>query len=129
MGVVPGTICAHLSFYSEELIHTCAESWTENLVDLDQRYVGCTSFFPAKPLGTYGDGGMCFTNDKDMFDKLLSIRVHGQGTDKYNNVRVGINGRLDTLMAAILLPKFEIFEEEIQLRQKDIRLTKRSYSC
>ncbi len=76
-----------------------------------------TSFFPAKPLGTYGDGGMCFTNDKDLYEKLLSIRVHGKGTNKYDNVRVGLNGRLDTLMAAILLPKVEIFAEEIELRQ------------
>jgi dTDP-4-amino-4,6-dideoxygalactose transaminase len=80
--------------------------------------VAATSFFPAKPLGTYGDGGMCFTNDKEIYDKLVSIRVHGQGTNKYDNIRVGINGRLDALMAAILLPKFEIFEEEVQLRQK-----------
>lgn len=80
--------------------------------------VAGASFFPAKPLGTYGDGGMCFMNDKEMYDKLISIRVHGQGINKYDNIRVGINGRLDTLMAAILLAKFEIFEEEIQLRQK-----------
>ncbi len=80
-------------------------------------HVAGTSFFPAKPLGTYGDGGMVFTDDQDMHDKLLSIRVHGQGTDKYNNIRIGINGRLDTLMAAILLPKADIFEEEIGLRQ------------
>jgi UDP-2-acetamido-2-deoxy-ribo-hexuluronate aminotransferase len=80
--------------------------------------VAATSFFPAKPLGTYGDGGMIFTNDEKMLKKLLSIRIHGQGSDKYNNIRIGINGRLDTLMAAILLPKFEIFEEEVGLRQK-----------
>ncbi|MBC8488982.1 MAG: DegT/DnrJ/EryC1/StrS aminotransferase family protein [Bacteroidetes bacterium] len=79
--------------------------------------IGATSFFPAKPLGTYGDGGMCFTNDKEIYDRLLSIRVHGKGSHKYDNVRVGINGRLDTLMAAILLAKFEIFNEEINLRQ------------
>jgi UDP-2-acetamido-2-deoxy-ribo-hexuluronate aminotransferase len=79
--------------------------------------VAGTSFFPAKPLGTYGDGGMVFTDDAGMLDKLLSIRVHGQGSDKYNNIRIGINGRLDTLMAAILLPKADIFEEEIGLRQ------------
>lgn len=80
--------------------------------------VAGTSFFPAKPLGTYGDGGMIFTDDKNLYEKLLSIRVHGQGTDKYNNIRIGINGRLDTLMAAILLPKADIFEEEIGLRQE-----------
>ncbi|MCB2221309.1 MAG: DegT/DnrJ/EryC1/StrS aminotransferase family protein [Bacteroidetes bacterium] len=79
--------------------------------------VAATSFFPAKPLGAYGDGGMCFTDDDEMIGLLDSIRVHGQGSDKYNNVRIGINGRIDTLMAAILLPKFEIFQEEIELRQ------------
>ncbi|MEZ5084360.1 MAG: DegT/DnrJ/EryC1/StrS aminotransferase family protein [Bacteroidales bacterium] len=76
-----------------------------------------TSFFPAKPLGTYGDGGMIFTDDKEFYDKLTSIRVHGKGSDKYDNIRIGINGRLDTLMAAILLPKVEIFPEEVELRQ------------
>jgi len=80
--------------------------------------VACTSFFPAKPLGCYGDGGMCFTND-DRIDQILrSIRVHGQGSNKYENVRIGINGRLDTLQAAILLAKFAIFPGEIDLRQE-----------
>ena len=79
--------------------------------------VAATSFFPAKPLGCYGDAGMIFTDNKELYDKLISIRVHGQGVDKYNNVRIGINGRIDTIQAAILLAKFEIFEEEIQLRQ------------
>jgi UDP-2-acetamido-2-deoxy-ribo-hexuluronate aminotransferase len=79
--------------------------------------IACTSFFPAKPLGCYGDGGMCFTNDEYLDEVLRSLRVHGQGSDKYNNVRIGINGRLDTLQAAILLAKFEIFPEEIELRQ------------
>ncbi len=83
--------------------------------------IACTSFFPAKPLGCYGDGGMCFTND-DRIDRILrSIRVHGQGSDKYENVRIGINGRLDTLQAAILLAKFTIFPEEIDLRQEVAR--------
>ncbi|MCU0820915.1 MAG: DegT/DnrJ/EryC1/StrS family aminotransferase [Spirochaetes bacterium] len=79
--------------------------------------VGATSFFPAKPLGCYGDGGMIFTSDKAMYDKLVSIRVHGQGTDKYDNVRIGINGRIDTIQCAVLLAKMEIFDEEISLRQ------------
>ena len=79
--------------------------------------ISCTSFFPAKPLGCYGDGGMCFTDDDALVEKLRSVRVHGQGIDKYNNVRIGINGRLDTLQAAILLAKFDIFPEEIELRQ------------
>jgi len=80
--------------------------------------IGCTSFFPAKPLGCYGDGGMCFTNDDEWADVMISARVHGQGTHRYDNVRIGINGRLDTLQSAILLAKFEIFPEELQLRQK-----------
>jgi UDP-2-acetamido-2-deoxy-ribo-hexuluronate aminotransferase len=80
--------------------------------------IACTSFFPAKPLGCYGDGGMCFTEDDQLAEILHSIRVHGQGSDKYENVRIGINGRLDTLQAAILLAKFEIFPEEIDLRQE-----------
>ncbi|MHC1744932.1 MAG: DegT/DnrJ/EryC1/StrS family aminotransferase [Syntrophobacteraceae bacterium] len=77
----------------------------------------CTSFFPAKPLGGYGDGGMCFTTDEDLLSLMRSIRIHGQGEDKYENVRIGINGRLDTLQAAVLLAKFSIFQEEVQLRQ------------
>ena len=79
--------------------------------------IACTSFFPAKPLGGYGDGGMCFTDDDDLVRILRSLRVHGQGTDKYENVRIGINGRLDTLQAAILLAKFAIFPEEVERRQ------------
>jgi dTDP-4-amino-4,6-dideoxygalactose transaminase len=79
--------------------------------------VACTSFFPAKPLGCYGDGGMCFTDDDDLANAMRSIRIHGQGGHKYENARIGINGRLDTLQAAILLAKLEIFPEEIGLRQ------------
>ncbi len=79
--------------------------------------IACTSFFPAKPLGCYGDGGMCFTDDPELLELLRSIRVHGQGADKYQNVRLGITGRLDTMQAAVLLAKFEIFEDEVRLRQ------------
>jgi UDP-2-acetamido-2-deoxy-ribo-hexuluronate aminotransferase len=79
--------------------------------------VAATSFFPAKPLGCYGDGGMIFTTDQTLYEKLISIRVHGQGKDKYDNVRIGINGRLDTMQAAIMLAKFEIFGEEVAARQ------------
>ncbi|MEW6186672.1 MAG: DegT/DnrJ/EryC1/StrS family aminotransferase [Thermodesulfobacteriota bacterium] len=80
--------------------------------------IACTSFFPSKPLGGYGDGGMCFTRDDGLADIMRSMRIHGQGIDKYENIRIGINGRLDTLQAAVLLTKFEIFQEEIDLRQK-----------
>ena len=77
-----------------------------------------TSFFPAKPLGCYGDGGAVFTNNDALAQKLVSIRVHGKGKEKYDNVRIGINGRLDTLQAAVLLEKLEIFPEELQSRNK-----------
>jgi len=80
--------------------------------------IACTSFFPAKPLGCYGDGGMCFTDDDRVAEIMRSIRVHGQGSHKYENIRIGINGRLDTLQAAILLAKFDIFPEEVELRQE-----------
>ena len=75
-----------------------------------------TSFFPAKPLGCYGDGGATFTNDDELDTLLRSIRVHGQGSDKYENVRIGVNSRLDTIQAAILLEKMKIFPGEIELR-------------
>lgn len=77
-----------------------------------------TSFYPAKPLGCYGDGGAIFTNDDNLAALLRSIRVHGQGSDKYDNVRVGVNGRLDTIQAAILIEKLAILEEEMLIRQK-----------
>ena len=80
--------------------------------------VGCTSFFPAKPLGCYGDGGMCFTDDAELAAVMDSLRVHGKGSDKYDNVRIGINGRMDTLQAAVVLSKMAIFTEEVELRQK-----------
>jgi UDP-2-acetamido-2-deoxy-ribo-hexuluronate aminotransferase len=79
--------------------------------------IAATSFFPAKPLGCYGDAGMVFTDSDELASTLESIRVHGKGSDKYDNIRIGINGRCDTLQAAILLAKFEIFPEEIELRQ------------
>ena len=75
-----------------------------------------TSFFPAKPLGCYGDGGACFTNDDDLKDKLLSLRMHGQGSDRYEHVAIGMNSRLDTIQAAILIEKLKIFEDEIEKR-------------
>ncbi len=77
-----------------------------------------TSFFPAKPLGCYGDGGAVLTDDDDLYEKLLSIRVHGQGKDKYTNVRIGINGRIDSIQAGVLLAKMTIFEEELDLRNR-----------
>jgi dTDP-4-amino-4,6-dideoxygalactose transaminase len=80
-----------------------------------------TSFYPAKPLGCYGDGGCCFTNDEELAVTLRSLRVHGQGTDKYENVRIGLNSRLDTIQAAILIEKLTIFSDEIESRNRVAR--------
>jgi dTDP-4-amino-4,6-dideoxygalactose transaminase len=80
--------------------------------------VTATSFFPAKPLGCFGDGGAIFTDDADLAETLRSVRVHGQGSDKYDNIRLGLTGRLDTMQAAILIEKLKIFEDEIAMRNK-----------
>jgi dTDP-4-amino-4,6-dideoxygalactose transaminase len=77
-----------------------------------------TSFFPAKPLGCFGDGGAIFTDDAGLAETLRSIRVHGQGADKYDNIRLGLTGRLDTMQAAILIEKLKIFEDEIAARNR-----------
>lgn len=79
--------------------------------------VACTSFFPSKPLGCYGDGGAIFTNDDELATVIRQIARHGQDR-RYHHIRIGVNSRLDTLQAAILLPKLEIFEEEMQLRNE-----------
>jgi len=80
-----------------------------------------TSFFPAKPLGCYGDGGAVFTDSDELAEILVSLRIHGQGTDKYENVRVGMNGRLDTMQAAVLIEKLKIFPDEIVARDRIAR--------
>ena len=81
--------------------------------------IATTSFFPAKPLGCYGDGGAIFTNNEELYNLVLSYRVHGKGTFKYDNVRVGMNSRLDTIQAAVLLPKLKAFKEyELDERNK-----------
>ncbi len=77
-----------------------------------------TSFFPAKPLGGYGDGGAIFTDDDQLAEALKSIRVHGKGKDKYDNIRTGLNARLHTMQAAILLTKLDIFDNELDAKQK-----------
>ncbi len=79
--------------------------------------IGCTSFFPSKPLGCYGDGGACFTNDPELATRMNEIRLHGQ-SKRYHHTRLGINGRFDTIQAGFLLEKLAIFPEEIQLRQQ-----------
>ena len=75
-----------------------------------------TSFFPAKPLGCYGDGGAIFTNNDEDAEIINSIRLHGKGSQKYDNIRVGLNSRLDTIQAAILIEKMKIFPQELSLR-------------
>lgn len=77
-----------------------------------------TSFFPAKPLGCYGDGGAIMTNSEGKAELLRSLRFHGKGDDKYDNVRIGLNSRLDTMQAAILIEKLAIFGEEIEARNR-----------
>jgi UDP-2-acetamido-2-deoxy-ribo-hexuluronate aminotransferase len=79
--------------------------------------IGCTSFFPSKPLGCYGDGGACFTNDDDLARRMFEMRNHGQDR-RYHHVSIGINGRLDTIQAAVLLAKLEVFDDELTARQK-----------
>lgn len=82
--------------------------------------VAATSFYPAKPLGCYGDGGAVFTNDSTLYEDLVSLRVHGQGTsgDKYDNVRIGLNARMDTIQAAILLEKLKLYDGELEQRNR-----------
>lgn len=103
------------------LISDAAQSFGARTGDRKVGTIGqitTTSFFPAKPLGCYGDGGAVFTDDASTAETVKSLRVHGKGTDKYDNVRVGVNSRLDTLQAAILIEKLAIFEDEISARNK-----------
>ncbi|WED44121.1 DegT/DnrJ/EryC1/StrS family aminotransferase [Legionella cardiaca] len=79
--------------------------------------IGCTSFFPSKPLGGYGDSGACFTDDDILAERMLEIRIHGQNA-RYCHRRIGINGRMDTIQAAILIEKMKLFPDEIALRQR-----------
>tara|TARA_Y100001970_G_C14202393_1_gene841887 strand:+ start:78 stop:1184 length:1107 start_codon:yes stop_codon:yes gene_type:complete len=107
--------------YDIKIIEDAAQSFGasfDNKISCSFGDISCTSFFPAKPLGCYGDGGAVFTDNNKYLDILKSIRIHGKGQDKYNNVRLGINGRLDTIQAAILIPKLKILNDEIKLRNK-----------
>jgi len=83
--------------------------------------VTVTSFFPAKPLGCYGDGGAVLTDDVELAAAVKSLRVHGQGSDRYDNVRIGLAARLDTIQAAVLIEKLKIFPEEIEARDRIAR--------
>jgi len=102
-----------------KLIADSAQGFGTTLDDMHPVHwadITTTSFYPAKPLGCYGDGGAMLMSDDELRNKIESLQVHGKGVDKYDNVRVGINSRLDTLQAAILLPKLAIFQEEIERR-------------
>ncbi|MDX2143627.1 MAG: DegT/DnrJ/EryC1/StrS aminotransferase family protein [Rhodospirillaceae bacterium] len=114
-----------------EINALCAAEGVWGLADAAQSYgaayhnrrvgslaeVTATSFYPSKPLGAYGDGGAIFTDDDDLHHRLLQIRVHGQGKDRNENVRIGLTARLDTIQAAVLLEKLAIFDEECVTRQ------------
>ena len=134
VGVIPvdlfGQPCAYGDinrFAREHDLFVIADAAQSFGASLDGSRVGtlaevtATSFFPAKPLGCYGDGGALFTDDDELADRLRSLRVHGKGAHKYDNTLIGINGRLDTIQAAVLLEKLPIFEEEIALRNRVAR--------
>ncbi|HUX79090.1 MAG TPA: DegT/DnrJ/EryC1/StrS aminotransferase family protein [Alphaproteobacteria bacterium] len=129
-GIIPVDLYGQAADY--DAIHTLAEEhglWV--IADAAQSFGGtykgrnigtlaestAISFYPSKPLGAYGDAGAIFTENEDLLNILHSLRVHGQGEDKYENIRIGMNGRCDTLQAAILIEKLSIFQEEIGLRQ------------
>ena len=108
------------SKFSLKLICDAAQSFGAKIDNQSVGHFGditTTSFFPSKPLGCYGDGGAVFTADKTIAQKIRSLKSHGKGTSKYDNIYVGINSRLDTIQAAILLVKLGIFDDEIGLRQ------------
>ena len=130
VGVIPVDMFGHPADYSA-IGALCADAGLWVIADAAQSFgassgearVGAmarlttTSFFPAKPLGCYGDGGAVFAEDPADAAVMRSLRVHGSGSDKYDNVRIGINGRLDTLQAAILLQKLTVFAAELDARQ------------
>ena len=107
----------------EDLLMLCdaAQSFGATLDGRSSTAMGAaaaTSFFPAKPLGCYGDGGACFTSDDSLADVLRSLRMHGQGADRYEHKRIGVNSRLDTIQAAVLIEKLKIFPDEIKARER-----------
>ena len=107
--------------YDLKIIEDAAQSFGGSIGDRKVGTFGdvaATSFYPAKPLGCYGDGGAIFTNDDDLAEQCKAIRIHGTTTDRYHSELVGLNGRLDSLQAAVLLEKLTIFDEEIELREK-----------
>ena len=106
--------------YNLKVIEDAAQSFGASVGDRKVGTFGdvaATSFYPAKPLGCYGDGGAIFTNNDNLAEKCKAIRIHGTTSDKYNSELIGLNGRLDSMQAAVLLEKLTIFDEELDLRQ------------
>ena len=107
--------------YSLKVIEDAAQSFGGSIRDKKVGVFGdvaATSFYPAKPLGCYGDGGAIFTNDDDLAEECKAIRIHGTKKDKYNSEMIGLNGRLDSIQAAVLLEKLSIFDEELEMRNE-----------
>ena len=107
--------------YNLKVIEDAAQSFGGSIRDKKVGTFGdiaATSFYPAKPLGCYGDGGAIFTNDDDLAEECKAIRIHGTKKDKYNSEMIGLNGRLDSIQAAVLLEKMSIFDDELELRNE-----------
>lgn len=107
--------------YDLKVIEDAAQSFGASSKDKKScsfGHISTTSFYPTKPLACYGDGGALFTDDKELFEKMTLIRIHGQGKNRYIHQRLGLTGRLDTIQAAILLEKLKILDEEIKLRNQ-----------
>jgi len=107
--------------YNLKVIEDAAQSFGGSIGDRKVGTFGdiaATSFYPAKPLGCYGDGGAMFTNDDNLAEQCKAIRIHGTSSDKYNSEVIGLNGRLDSMQAAVLLEKLTIFDEELEMRNK-----------
>lgn len=117
--------------YNLKIIEDAAQSFGGSIGDQKVGSFGdvaATSFYPAKPLGCYGDGGAIFTNDSQLADKCRAIRIHGTSSDKYNSEFIGLNGRLDTIQAAVLLEKLTIFDDELKLRNKVSKTYKKYFN-
>jgi dTDP-4-amino-4,6-dideoxygalactose transaminase len=117
----PGPVAEIAAVYGVRILCDAAQSFGAYVGGQPVGQFGeatATSFFPAKPFGCYGDGGAVFTNDSELAGLLRSLRLHGQGSERYDNARIGINGRLDTIQAAVLLAKLAIFDEELTARQE-----------
>ena len=107
--------------YNLKVIEDAAQSFGGTIRDKKVGTFGdiaATSFYPAKPLGCYGDGGAIFTNDDSLAEECKAIRIHGTKSDKYNSEMIGLNGRLDSIQAAVLLEKLSIFDKELEMRNK-----------